>query len=295
MCDASRSGLGTALEQLTVDAWKPIAFAWRFLNSCEERYSVNELELLRVVSSIEYFKNCLYGKNFTVITDHRALLSIMKENRSNKLYNSRLTRWIDTNSLRLLPFQFDMEHLPGAKMGLVDYISRHPFQQAKKVSNYDEEFIVAKLKLISASINSLGLNKTHPASHLHQLLKTHDPTWQIAPKIEANNKAINLISTHAARLRKHDYYNSAALRKLASNSTCNLNNLKYVDPASQIPLNTSLAQHNTNKYKQLVQNRIELALAPREIQILNSKFPPIRRHSTNKFSAFCLTSFYNSV
>ena len=91
-CDASRSGLGAALEQLTVDGWKPIAFASRFLNSCEERYSVNELELLGVVWSTEHFKNYLYGKHFKVITDHRALLSIMKENRSNKSYNSRLTR-----------------------------------------------------------------------------------------------------------------------------------------------------------------------------------------------------------
>ena len=52
----------------------------------------------------------------------------MKENRSNKSYSSRLTRWID----RLLPFQLDIEHLPGAKMSLVDYISRHPSQKAEK-------------------------------------------------------------------------------------------------------------------------------------------------------------------
>ena len=124
----------------------------------------------------------------------------MKENRSNKSYNCRLTRWID----RRLPFQFDIEHLPGAKTGLVDYISRHPFQQAKKVSNYDDEFFVAKLKLISASINSLDLYKTHPASRLHQLLKTNDPALEITPKIRGNNRAINSISTHAARVRKHD-------------------------------------------------------------------------------------------
>ena len=78
-CDASRSGLGAALEQNTSDGWKPIAFASRFLKSTEERYSVNELELLGIVWSIDYFKYYLYGKNFTVVTDHRALLSILKE------------------------------------------------------------------------------------------------------------------------------------------------------------------------------------------------------------------------
>ena len=35
-CVASRSGLGAALEQLTVDGWKPIAFTSRFLNPCKK-------------------------------------------------------------------------------------------------------------------------------------------------------------------------------------------------------------------------------------------------------------------
>ena len=87
-CDASRSGLGTALEMLRVDGWKPIAFTSRFLNSCEERHRVNEL--IAVVRSIEYFKNDLCGKHFMVITDHRAFLSLLEENRSNKSYNGRL-------------------------------------------------------------------------------------------------------------------------------------------------------------------------------------------------------------
>ena len=149
--DASRSGLGAALEQLTVDGLEPIAFTSRFYNSCEERCSVNELELLDVVWSIEYFKIYNYCKHIRVITDHRPLLSILKENCSNISYNSRLTCLVD----RLFQFQFDTEHLPGAKMGLVDYISGYPNQKAKNVSAYDEEFIVAKLKLISASVNSL--------------------------------------------------------------------------------------------------------------------------------------------
>ena len=107
----------------------------------------------------------------------------MKENRSNKSYNSRLTRWVD----RLLPFQFDIEHLPGAKMGLVDNISRNSSQRAKKISAYDQEFIVAKLKLISKSINALELNITQRASHLHHLLANHTLALQNTPKIEAHD------------------------------------------------------------------------------------------------------------
>ena len=69
----------------------------------------------------------------------------MRKNRSNKSYNSRLTRWVD----RLLPFDFSIDHLPGSKMGLVDYISRDPQQKAVNISTYDEQFIVAKANLVS--------------------------------------------------------------------------------------------------------------------------------------------------
>ena len=140
-CDASRKGLGCALEQWISNGWHTVAFASRFLNSVENRYSIDELELLGVVWSIEHFKYYLYGKPFTVITDHRALLSIMRGNRANKSYNGRLTRWVD----RLLPFDFSIDHLPGSKIGLVDYISREPQQKAINISTYDEQFIVAKL------------------------------------------------------------------------------------------------------------------------------------------------------
>ena len=153
-CDASRKGLGCALEQRTPNGWHTVAFASRFLNSVEDRYSINELELLGVVWSVEHFKYYLYGKPFTVITDHRAFLSIMRENRSNKSYNSRLTRWVD----RLLPFDFSIDHLPGTKIGLVDYISRDSQQHAANISAYDEQFIVAKLDVIKRSAKRFLLN-----------------------------------------------------------------------------------------------------------------------------------------
>ena len=119
--------------------WKPIAFASRFLNHCEQRYSTNELELLAVVWSVEHFRNYLYGRKFHVRTDHRALLSALKDNRGNKTQYSRLTRWVD----RLLPFTFSIEHSPGKQMGWADYLSRHPVGEAEAVSKYDKRFVIA--------------------------------------------------------------------------------------------------------------------------------------------------------
>ena len=81
----------------------------------------------------------------------------MKENRSNKSYNSRLTRWVD----RLLPFDFNIEHIPGAKMGLVDWISRQPNQDAKVTNKYDEEFAVATITRIRDNIAAIYVNTTY--------------------------------------------------------------------------------------------------------------------------------------
>ena len=102
--------------------WHTIAFASRFLNSVEQRYSNNEIELLAVLWALEHFKHYLQGTEFTLQTDHQALLTALKENRGNKTYQNRLTRWVD----RLLPFNFNIEHIPGKQMGFADYFSRKP-------------------------------------------------------------------------------------------------------------------------------------------------------------------------
>ena len=117
-CDASKEGLGACLEQKQNNTWHPIAYASRFLNTNEQRYSKNELELLAVVWSLEHFKYYLFGSHFTLQTDHQALLSALKNNRGNKTYQSSLTRWVD----RLLPFHFKVKHIAGKNMGFADYL-----------------------------------------------------------------------------------------------------------------------------------------------------------------------------
>ena len=144
----SHNGLGVSLEQIHGTDWKTISFASRFLNPHESKYSTNELKLLGVAWAVEHYKNYLYGSEFEVITDHKALLSALSPNHGNKTYHSRLTRWVD----RLLFFNFSIKHLAGKDMGFTDLISRISSGNALPIYNYDEEFVVANIKKNNKSI-----------------------------------------------------------------------------------------------------------------------------------------------
>ena len=142
--DASHNGLVATLEQLQDDQWKTIAFASRFLNNHKIKYSTNKLELLGVVWATEHFRNYMYGMEFQIVTDHKAILSAFSANHGNKTMHCRLTRWVN----RLLPFNFKISHLPGKDMGLTDLLSRLPSGKALPISHYDDEFVVASIDKI---------------------------------------------------------------------------------------------------------------------------------------------------
>ena len=112
--DASHSGLGATLEQWDGENWLTIVFTSRFLNNHESKFSTNKLELLGVVWATEHFKNYLYGAEYEIVTDHKALLSALNVNHSNKTMHCRLTRWVNP----LLPFNFKIKHIPGKKWDL---------------------------------------------------------------------------------------------------------------------------------------------------------------------------------
>ena len=108
-------------------------------------YSANELELLGVVWATKQFKNYLYGSVFEIHTDHRALLSALNANHSNKTMHSRLARWVN----RHLSFNFKTKNIPGKKMGFTDLLSRLSSGKAFPISHYDNELVLATINKMS--------------------------------------------------------------------------------------------------------------------------------------------------
>ena len=89
--DASPVGLGAILVQDTKDERFVISYASRALTPVEQRYSQTEREALAVVFGCERYHLYVMGSRFTVVTDHKPLVSIYNNPQSNP--PARIKRW----------------------------------------------------------------------------------------------------------------------------------------------------------------------------------------------------------
>ena len=68
----SQKGLGVVL----IQDERQVAFGMKTLTECQSKYSNIERELLAVVHGIQRYHTYVYGRSFTVITDHKPLVAI---------------------------------------------------------------------------------------------------------------------------------------------------------------------------------------------------------------------------
>ena len=163
-------------------------------------------------------------------------------------------------------------------MGLVDYISRNPYQPAKSVSKYDEEFLVATLSsihsdaqllqrkhnLLAHSLNKLytdinGENKNsttnteqvltidyvtpNPQTKTHELFAPRNNSSQLSSKQTSN---FDIKSTQRVRLT--NVSSNLAARKYNSNVTSLKFNHQYSKHASRVHLTHNIKSFADQKH-----------------------------------------------
>ncbi|CAB0043169.1 unnamed protein product [Trichogramma brassicae] len=116
--DASNFALGALLSQGKIGSDLPVGYASRALAKAELNYAAIEKELLAIVFAVQHFRPYLYGRKFTIVTDHKPLVVL----HYLKSPTSRLARWKD----KLRDYDYEIVHKPGRVNANADALSQNP-------------------------------------------------------------------------------------------------------------------------------------------------------------------------
>lgn len=92
--------MGAVLTQLHDGIERHVAFFSKKMLPAQTRYSVSEKECLAVVLAVRHFEAHLHGKEFTMVTNHKALTALG----TTTAGGAQLVRW----ALALQPFSYSV-------------------------------------------------------------------------------------------------------------------------------------------------------------------------------------------
>ena len=156
-CDALPYGIGAVLSRISPNMEeKPIAFTSRSLAPAEREYSQLDKEGLSIIFGVRKFYQYLFGRKFTIQSDHRPLQHIFGETRPvPHLASARLQRW----ALTLGAYDYSICYKPGSSHSNADMLSRLPLPESPPDVPLPGETILLLEQLQSSPITAAQIKK----------------------------------------------------------------------------------------------------------------------------------------
>ena len=106
---------------------RPVAFASKTLSASEKNYAQLEKEALSIIYGVKKFHQYLFGRKFTLETDHKPLLTILgPKSAVPTLAAARLQRW----ALILASYHYEVVFRSISEHSNADGLSRLPAEKA---------------------------------------------------------------------------------------------------------------------------------------------------------------------
>ncbi|KAK7901535.1 hypothetical protein WMY93_018304 [Mugilogobius chulae] len=135
---------------------RPIGFVSRTLQPAETRYSQLDKEGLAVIFGVEKFHKYLYGRNFTIYTDHKPLIFLFNEKKPiPQMGSPRVQRW----AVKLSAYKYNIVYKPGKHHANADALSRLPVPVKLKERGEDRASLM--MDLLDETLD--GLPETDPS------------------------------------------------------------------------------------------------------------------------------------
>ncbi|UYV73682.1 hypothetical protein LAZ67_11000340, partial [Cordylochernes scorpioides] len=151
--DASQIGVGAVLSHVIEGQEKPIMFASRTLSGAERNYSQIEREALAIIYGVTKFHQFIYGRQFTLITDHKPLVSILGPRAGiPTLSTSRLQRW----GLTLAAYTYEIKFRRTQDHGNADLLSGLPVE-SDETPVLNQTFILSYVEDLPVTAAEIGV------------------------------------------------------------------------------------------------------------------------------------------
>lgn len=177
--DASDSGLGVVLKQ----GEEVIAYISRALRQAEKSYSITEKETLAVIWACEKFEYHLFGREFELVTDHKAIEQLKLK---IEFGSHRIKRWFE----RLEKFNFKVTYRKGCEMTQADAMSRSVSDVSNEIKVLEVHEDLNHRKTIGKELKKMGVSISE-----NELKRILTKCFVCAKKDKLYGRFVNMVET----------------------------------------------------------------------------------------------------